>query len=201
MTLPPHLPCLHFPCYPHDPATRTLAVPVDGNTVLAESDVLPGGHVVSRGTEVLYSAYVMHRLPELWPEPETFNPDRCSDICTSVFPSSFPPTLFIDWCATSSRRAHELAPECGYFLHARVRVCASPGSSRPPSPSRTCRSTEAPGCVWAWTWRTWKPRCVVASEWSLLTHPRQRAWYMSSRWNHPALCHPHKHTHSLRKAP
>ena len=84
-------------------------------------------------------------------------------------------TLFIGWCATSSRRAHELAPECGYFLHACVCVCASPGSSRPPSPSRTCRSTEAPGCAWAWTWRTWKPRCVVASEWSLLTHPRQRA--------------------------
>jgi hypothetical protein len=159
----PHFSCFHLLCCLHSPLGPKI-VPVDGNTVLAESDVLPGGHVVSRGTEVLYSAYVMHRLPELWPEPETFNPDRCSGIRTSVFPSSFPPTLFIGWCATSSRRAHELAPECGYFLHTRVCVRASPGSSRPPSPSRTCRSTEAPGCAWAWTWRTWKPRCVVASE-------------------------------------
>lgn len=34
------------------------------------------GHVVPRGTKVLYSQYVTHRLPELWPEPEAFRPER-----------------------------------------------------------------------------------------------------------------------------
>lgn len=34
------------------------------------------GHVIPRGTKVLYSQYVTHRLPELWPEPEVFRPQR-----------------------------------------------------------------------------------------------------------------------------
>jgi cytochrome P450 len=34
------------------------------------------GHVVPEGTKVLYSQYVTHRLPELWPEPEVFRPER-----------------------------------------------------------------------------------------------------------------------------
>jgi cytochrome P450 len=34
------------------------------------------GHVVPEGTKVLYSQYVTHRLPELWPEPQVFRPER-----------------------------------------------------------------------------------------------------------------------------
>ncbi|WP_305788033.1 cytochrome P450 [Symbioplanes lichenis] len=34
------------------------------------------GHVVPRGARVLYSQYVTHRMPELWPEPEEFRPER-----------------------------------------------------------------------------------------------------------------------------
>jgi cytochrome P450 len=34
------------------------------------------GQTVARGSKVLYSQYVTHRLPELWPEPEVFRPDR-----------------------------------------------------------------------------------------------------------------------------
>ena len=44
-----------------------------------EEDTLPGGYVVKRDEEMFYSAYVMHRLPELWPEAEVFNPDRFID--------------------------------------------------------------------------------------------------------------------------
>jgi cytochrome P450 len=34
------------------------------------------GHVIPHGTKVLYSQYVTHHLPELWPEPEVFRPER-----------------------------------------------------------------------------------------------------------------------------
>ena len=54
-------------------------MPVDGNTVLADEDMLPGDYYVKKDDLVLYSAYVMHRLPELWPEPMRFNPDRFID--------------------------------------------------------------------------------------------------------------------------
>ena len=35
-----------------------------------------GGHVIPAGTKVLYSQYVTHRLPELWPDPLDFRPER-----------------------------------------------------------------------------------------------------------------------------
>ena len=34
------------------------------------------GHEVPGGRFVVYSAYVTHRLPELWPDPERFDPER-----------------------------------------------------------------------------------------------------------------------------
>ncbi len=42
----------------------------------ADVDVEFAGHVIPRGAKVLYSQYVTHRLPELWPDPETFQPRR-----------------------------------------------------------------------------------------------------------------------------
>ncbi|KAK3811805.1 MAG: cytochrome P450 [Benniella sp.] len=42
-----------------------------------EEDVLPNGYYVPAGTQVSYSAYSTHRLPELWGEDALeFNPDR-----------------------------------------------------------------------------------------------------------------------------
>jgi cytochrome P450 len=35
-----------------------------------------GGHKIPAGRMVLYSPYVTHRLPELWPEPSAFSPAR-----------------------------------------------------------------------------------------------------------------------------
>jgi cytochrome P450 len=35
-----------------------------------------GGYVIPKDTKVLYSQYVTHRIPELWPEPEVFRPGR-----------------------------------------------------------------------------------------------------------------------------
>jgi cytochrome P450 len=34
------------------------------------------GHTIPAGAMVLYSPYVTHRMPDLWPEPDTFRPDR-----------------------------------------------------------------------------------------------------------------------------
>jgi hypothetical protein len=45
-----------------------------GRTAL--EDVELAGHVIPQGSQVLYSQYVTHRLPELWPEPTTFRPER-----------------------------------------------------------------------------------------------------------------------------
>jgi cytochrome P450 len=35
------------------------------------------GHRIRAGRMVIFSPYVTHRLPELWPEPRTFRPQRC----------------------------------------------------------------------------------------------------------------------------
>src|SRR5579885_661459 len=35
-----------------------------------------GGYVIRRGTIILLSQWVTHRLPDLWPEPEAFKPER-----------------------------------------------------------------------------------------------------------------------------
>ncbi|HET6209029.1 MAG TPA: cytochrome P450 [Jatrophihabitans sp.] len=45
-----------------------------GRTAVADFEF--AGHRVPRGEKVLYSQYVTHRLPELWPEPERFRPER-----------------------------------------------------------------------------------------------------------------------------
>ncbi|KAK3811806.1 MAG: cytochrome P450 [Benniella sp.] len=42
-----------------------------------EEDVLPNGYYIPPGSQVIYSAYSTHRLPELWGEDALeFNPDR-----------------------------------------------------------------------------------------------------------------------------
>lgn len=41
-----------------------------------ERDELDGGVPVERGTIVLISPFAVHRHPELWPDPERFDPDR-----------------------------------------------------------------------------------------------------------------------------
>jgi len=50
-------------------------VPIDGYTAL-EDDILPNGYFVAKNTEIYYVAWHMHRLPEYFPEPELFLPER-----------------------------------------------------------------------------------------------------------------------------
>jgi cytochrome P450 len=51
------------------------SVPFNGFTALKD-DVLPGGYFVPKDTYVVYSAYILHRRPDLFPDPLTFDPDR-----------------------------------------------------------------------------------------------------------------------------
>jgi cytochrome P450 len=43
---------------------------------VATRDTEIGGHALPRGTAVLVSPFALHRRPELWPEPERFDPTR-----------------------------------------------------------------------------------------------------------------------------
>ncbi len=42
----------------------------------ATNDFDFGGHRIRGGAMVVYSAYVTHRMPEVWPSPDAFNADR-----------------------------------------------------------------------------------------------------------------------------
>lgn len=51
------------------------SVPFNGFTALRD-DVLPGGFFVPKDTYVVYSAYLLHRRADLYPDPLTFDPSR-----------------------------------------------------------------------------------------------------------------------------
>jgi cytochrome P450 len=42
----------------------------------AREDVEIGGHHLPRGTNVFLFPYATHRRPDLWPDPERYDPDR-----------------------------------------------------------------------------------------------------------------------------
>ena len=42
----------------------------------ASEDVVVKGITINKGTCVTTDAWVIHRDPELWDDPETYNPDR-----------------------------------------------------------------------------------------------------------------------------
>jgi cytochrome P450 len=48
--------------------------PISGRRAIDDFEL--AGHRVPGGSLVLYSPYLTHRLPELWPEPERFLPER-----------------------------------------------------------------------------------------------------------------------------
>ena len=51
---------------------------VNGTSRIATKDEMLGEHFIPAGSSVTLSWYVLHRLPELWPKPEKFDPDRFS---------------------------------------------------------------------------------------------------------------------------
>lgn len=57
-------------------------------------DVEFAGHTIPAGKKVLYSQYVTHRMPELWPDPNSFLPERWDPSAPGyqpVVPYSFVP--------------------------------------------------------------------------------------------------------------
>jgi len=56
-----------------------LIPPVPLNHRIVARDCSLGGYTLPAGTEVLSSAYHTHRMPELYPEPLRFQPERWSD--------------------------------------------------------------------------------------------------------------------------
>ncbi|MFE2955075.1 cytochrome P450 [Nocardia tengchongensis] len=56
--------------------TLRLRPPVWFVTRTVSEDTELGGHALAAGTTVLYSAFTIQHRPELYPEPERFDPDR-----------------------------------------------------------------------------------------------------------------------------
>ncbi|WP_232663672.1 cytochrome P450 [Pseudonocardia sp. TRM90224] len=46
-------------------------------TVVADTEL--GGHPVRAGSMIIFSPYIIHRRPDLYPDPDTFAPDRWAD--------------------------------------------------------------------------------------------------------------------------
>ena len=55
-----------------------LCPPAAGVGRMAVRDIAVGGHRIEAGTLVAVGIYALHRDPEIWPEPDTFDPDRFS---------------------------------------------------------------------------------------------------------------------------
>lgn len=51
------------------------SVPSNGFTALKD-DILPGGYFVPKDAYVIYSAYILHRRADIYPNPDRFDPDR-----------------------------------------------------------------------------------------------------------------------------
>ncbi|WP_240152077.1 cytochrome P450 [Streptomyces mobaraensis] len=70
-----HLPDLRLTAAVVNEALR-LYPPAWLLTRTTTSDTSLGGHTLPGGTTVIYSAYLLHRRPDLFPDPERFDPDR-----------------------------------------------------------------------------------------------------------------------------
>jgi pentalenene oxygenase len=49
------------------------------------------GHCIPAGTALVFSSYLLHHLPDIYPEPERFDPDRWVDGQASLPPGAFMP--------------------------------------------------------------------------------------------------------------
>jgi cytochrome P450 len=56
--------------------TLRLYPPVYFDSRQAAVETSLGGVVIPKGTNILFAPYALHRRPDLWPDPERFDPDR-----------------------------------------------------------------------------------------------------------------------------
>lgn len=66
--------------------TLRLYPPVWAFSRRAEADDVVDGYRVPKGARILVSPYVAHRLPDIWPEPERFNPERFGEVAAAQRP-------------------------------------------------------------------------------------------------------------------
>ncbi len=72
--------------------------PVPWNARVTSQDIELGGYFLPQGTEVFVSIYQTHQMPDLYPQPERFNPQRWESIAPSIYeysPFSVGPRLCI----------------------------------------------------------------------------------------------------------
>ena len=96
-----------------------------GMRVTAEPTEL-GGYALPKGTTVIYSELVTHRLPELYPEPDRFKPERWATINRSTYeflPFSAGPHMCIGWAFAMQELRIVLA-----MLMQRYRLALVPGT-------------------------------------------------------------------------
>ena len=76
-----------------------LHSPVGGTSRITVKEEDLGGYLVPGNTSVAVSFFVLHHLPEVWPEPKKFDPDRFSPegnvLRSAYFPFSFGPRTCI----------------------------------------------------------------------------------------------------------
>jgi pentalenene oxygenase len=58
-------------------------------TVTTDTEL--GGHHLPTGTALVFSSYLLHRIPEIYPQPERFDPDRWADRHAPASPGTFMP--------------------------------------------------------------------------------------------------------------
>ena len=69
-----------------------LYSPIHAISRVATEDNTIGGYLIPKGSTVVVSLYATHRLPQYWPDPERFDPDRFSpEECKGRPPFSFIP--------------------------------------------------------------------------------------------------------------
>jgi cytochrome P450 len=78
------IPQLHYLEYVIKESMRVLPVAIWNTRVTSEETEL-AGYVIPEGTEVWLSIYHTHHMPELYPEPERFHPERWETIKPSAF--------------------------------------------------------------------------------------------------------------------
>lgn len=68
----------------HETLRLYPSVPIEMKTVMKD-DVLPTGHSVKQGEMLFYSIYALNRRPDIYPNPDAFQPDRWIDFKPSAF--------------------------------------------------------------------------------------------------------------------
>eukprot|EP01087_Luapelamoeba_hula_P017263 TRINITY_DN5421_c0_g1_i3.p1 TRINITY_DN5421_c0_g1~~TRINITY_DN5421_c0_g1_i3.p1 ORF type:complete len:503 (-),score=72.55 TRINITY_DN5421_c0_g1_i3:62-1570(-) len=61
------------------------SVPFDGREA-AEDDVLPNGMHITKGSDMIYSPWCMGRMPQVFEDPERFDPDRWTEERVKAMP-------------------------------------------------------------------------------------------------------------------